>query len=186
MFNNSIYFDLETTGTSTTEDRIIQIGLMEISITGEIMKREALINPGIPIKAAASEVHGITDEMVKDAPPFKSYSKALKNIFESVDYIITFNGMRFDIPIIVEEFFRCCIHVDLSRAKFIDVMKLEAELFPRTLSATYKRYTGVELSNAHSALIDVEATNTVLMSQLIKIKNSGIESARSEEGQKSE
>ncbi|MDE7249653.1 MAG: 3'-5' exonuclease, partial [Lachnospiraceae bacterium] len=69
-FSDYVVFDLETTGISCRIDRVVEISAIKVEngqITGEFT---SLVNPGCPIPYAASQVNGITDEMVKDAPVF--------------------------------------------------------------------------------------------------------------------
>jgi DNA polymerase-3 subunit epsilon len=66
-----VAFDVETTGTSFERDRIVQVGLIKMYPGGEMNEWETLINPGIPIPSEATEVHGIDDEAVREAPTFR-------------------------------------------------------------------------------------------------------------------
>ena len=66
-----VVFDLETTGLNPATDRIIEISAVKVK-KGKVEERfSTLVNPGRRIPAAASQVNGITDEMVKDAPAIK-------------------------------------------------------------------------------------------------------------------
>ena len=67
-----VAFDLETTGTQPNENAIVEIGAVRFSGSEPLEGFGKLINPGMPIPAEASRVNGITDEMVKDAPPIES------------------------------------------------------------------------------------------------------------------
>lgn len=128
-----------------------------------------MYNPKMPISAHATAVHKITDEMVSNCPEFSEDAKKLKKIFED-SVLIVYNGLKFDIPMLLAEFERAGITLDLS-GEVIDVMLLETTLNPRTLSAVYKRYTDEDLEDAHDATADVEATRTVLKHQMLAIKN---------------
>ena len=150
-----LFFDLETTGVSTTKDRIVQIATA-LDIDGKIETKKFLINPTIPIPTEATEVHGITNEMVKNCPTFKQISKSLYEYIKDCD-LAGFNSDSFDVPLLSEEFARCEINFPQKEIAFVDVLKLERLLNPNTLSAVYKRYTGLEL-DAHDALNDVLAT----------------------------
>ena len=59
-----IFFDLETTGTNITTDRIVEISMIKIMPNGEEKERTLRINPEMPIPAEATAVHHITDEDV--------------------------------------------------------------------------------------------------------------------------
>jgi len=133
---NKTYFDLETTGTNVNSDRIVQIGIKVVNNKECLFKQSLLINPGISIPKEASDVHGITDKHVKNALPFSSVAKELKPYFED-NIIIGFNILKFDLPLLYNEFERCGISVNFSK-KIIDVYKIETKASPKTLGATYK------------------------------------------------
>lgn len=160
-----IFFDLETTGTDISKDRIVEICYIKVFPDGREVEFTKRINPGIHIPEAASAVHGIYDEDVKNAPLFKDVAREIANEFEGCD-IAGFNSNRFDLPLLAEEFLRAQVDIDLSRLKSIDVQVLYHKREPRTLSAAHKFYCGTEFDNAHSALTDTRATYNVLMAQL--------------------
>jgi DNA polymerase-3 subunit epsilon len=111
------------------------------------------------------DIHGITDAMVKDAPTFKQAANELKQFIENCD-MGGYNSNRFDIPMLMEEFLRIGMTVDLSSRRMIDVQHIFYTMEPRTLSAAFKFYCEKELVGAHSAETDVNATIDVLLSQL--------------------
>lgn len=158
-----IILDLETTGLSITQDRIVQIACIKETKRGDIEKN-FLVNPTIPIPPEATAVHGITDEMVKDAPTFKQLSKGLLEFLEGED-LVGYNSNSFDIPLLIEEFNRVGIDFDVSEVALIDVYRNECEINPRNLSAVYKRMTGEELEDAHDAMADTRATKAILSEQ---------------------
>lgn len=159
------FIDLETTGVNLSTDRIIEIAIVKIMPDGTRINKRKLINPEMPIPAQSTEIHGITDAMVKDAPTFRSVANELKQFIELCD-LGGYNSNRFDIPLLMEEFLRSGLDVDLSTRKMIDVQHIFYSMEPRTLSAAYKFYCEKELNGAHSALVDIEATIDVLEAQL--------------------
>jgi DNA polymerase-3 subunit epsilon len=76
------FFDLETTGISLSADRIVEIAIIKIMPDGSRIPKRKLINPEMPIPKASSDIHGITDEMVKDAPTFKQAGNEIKQFLE--------------------------------------------------------------------------------------------------------
>ena len=160
-----IFFDLETTGVNVSTDRIVEICYIKVMPNGNELSRNMRINPGMPIPAEASAVHGIYDEDVKDCPTFKEVARDIAADFEGCD-IAGFNSNRFDVPMLAEEFLRAQVDIDLSRLRAIDVQVLYHKREPRTLSAAYKFYCGAVLEDAHSALADTRATYEVLKAQL--------------------
>lgn len=163
--NPLIFFDLETTGVNISKDRIVEISLIKVMPSGQEIEKTLRINPEMPIPAEATAVHHITDEDVKNAPTFKQVAKELGKFFEGCD-IAGFNSNKFDIPLLMEEFLRADVNVDLSRHRFIDVQTIFHKLEQRTLVAAYKFYCGKNLEDAHSANADTKATYEVLKAQL--------------------
>lgn len=160
-----IFFDLETTGTNITQDRIVEVSILKIMPDGKEISRTRRINPGIPIPPEATAVHHITDADVAGEPTFKQIAKDLASIFAGCD-IAGFNSNRFDIPMLDEEFQRAGIKFDFTKPRFIDVQTIFHKKEQRTLVAAYRFYCGKELEGAHSALADTMATYEVLMAQL--------------------
>lgn len=160
-----VFFDLETTGTNITSDRIIEICYLKIYQNGKEEYKTMRINPGMHIPVESSAVHGIHDEDVANCPTFKEVAKEISNDIEGCD-IAGFNSNRFDIPVLVEEFLRAGIDFDLTERKFIDVQVIYHKLEQRTLSAAYKYYCNKNLEDAHSAEGDTRATYEVLKAQL--------------------
>jgi len=161
-----IFFDLETTGISVATDRIVQIAVIKKHPLGKTEEKCVLVNPIIPIPKGASDVHGITNEMVKDKPEFKLIAKSLYEFIKDCDFG-GYNILGFDIPLLVEEFIRAGIEVDFSECNYLDVMNIYKKLYPRNLSACYKQYTGKELENSHDAMVDTKATQEIYEQMLI-------------------
>jgi DNA polymerase-3 subunit epsilon len=159
-----IFFDLETTGVDVSTDRIVEIACIKIDVDGTKTEKHSLINPTIPIPKEASDIHGITDDKVQDKPKFIELSKSLYAFFYGCD-IAGFNSDNFDIPLLVQEFSRCNIVFGDWELNTVDVYRIEKLLRPSKLSDVYKRYTGKELEDAHTALADVNATLEILFHQ---------------------
>ena len=159
------FIDLETTGVNLSSDRIVEIAIIKIQPDGSRQIKRKLINPQIPIPQQVIDLHGITDEMVKDAPTFKQASNELKQFIENCD-LGGYNSNRFDIPMLMEEFLRAGMEIDLSQKRMIDVQHIFYTMEPRTLTAAYKFYCEKELINAHGAEADIAATIEVLLAQL--------------------
>jgi DNA polymerase-3 subunit epsilon len=159
---NLIVFDIESTGLSVKNDRIVQLAVIKLFADGDNpLERKRLINPTIPIPAEAAAVHGITDEMVRDEPTFQKVAKNLFNLIDDSDFC-TFNGNRFDIPMLMEEFSRCGMELDMTSRKCIDVKRIYHRMERRDLKAAYQFYCGKKLEGAHDAMNDVKATLGVL------------------------
>ena len=166
------FIDLETTGVSLSTDRIVEIAIIKMLPDGSRQVKRKLINPQMAIPKVTSEIHGITDEMVKDAPTFKQAANEIKVFIDGCD-LGGYNSNRFDIPILMEEFLRVGLEVDLSKRKMVDVQHIFYTMEPRTLTAAYKFFCEKELVDAHSAEADVSATIDVFLAQLKKYENLG-------------
>lgn len=166
------FIDLETTGVNLSTDRIVEIAIVKVLPDHSRQVKRKLINPQIPIPKVSSDIHGITDVMVKDAPTFKQAGNEIKQFLENCD-LGGYNSNRFDIPILMEEFLRAGMEVDLTDRRMIDVQHIFYSMEPRTLTAAYKFYCQKELENAHSAEADVNATIDVLLSQVQRYDNLG-------------
>ena len=160
-----IFFDLETTGVDTSKDRIVEISMVKVMPDGEEIVKTRRINPEMHIPEAATEVHHITDEDVKDCPTFRQIAKSLYQFMEGCDFG-GFNSNRFDLPLLVEEFLRVGVDVDFKNRKFVDVQNIFHKMEERTLVAAYRFYCNKDLTEAHSAEADTLATYEVLKAQL--------------------
>lgn len=157
-----ITFDLESTGVDTENDRIVQIAAIKEYPNGVIEEKNVFVNPEIPIPTEASDIHGITNEMVKDAPIFKQLAVGICNWFKDCD-ISGFNSDSYDVNLMVAEMERAGVSNFLNwEYNLLDVMKLYRNLYPNTLSAIYERLTGEPLENAHDAMSDLIGTQKVL------------------------
>lgn len=165
MIETIISLDLETTGLDISKDRIVEIACVKFDAGGVQEEKHTRINPGIPIPAAASEIHGIYDKDVVDKPTFKQISKSLLT-FISDAAVLTYNGNSFDIPLLYAEFVRSGIEWDYSRCAFIDACNIFKRKHPRDLTVAYRHYCESELEGSHSALVDAKATLKVFSEQL--------------------
>ena len=159
------FIDLETTGVNISTDRIVEIAIVKIGTDGTRQVKRKLINPQIPIPASSSAIHGITDDMVKEAPTFKQAANELKQFIDSCD-LGGYNSNRFDIPMLLEEFLRIGMDFSIDGRKLVDVQKVFHMMEQRTLSAAYKFYCQKSLDGAHSAEVDAVATWEVLEAQV--------------------
>lgn len=182
-----IFVDVESTGTDVLNDRIVELGFQVWDATGLTKEWHSLINPGIPIPTAASDVHKITDELVQSCrvckvpegrhmleseacsvfKPWPTFAQLAPNLplgFSNCDY--AGQNVRFDLKMLASEFARANIEWNYSSARIVDSSRLEALGEPRSLSALYEKHTGQKLDGAHGAATDVEASRMVIEAQL--------------------
>ncbi|MDR2359459.1 MAG: 3'-5' exonuclease [Prevotellaceae bacterium] len=165
--NPIIFFDVETTGLDIAKDRIVEISILKILPDNSEECKTRRINPTIPIPKAVQALHGISDADVAGCPTFPEVAKSLAAYMEGCD-IAGYNSLKFDIPILAEEFIRAGVNFEFRKRKLIDVQTIFYKMEPRTLSGAFKFYCNKILENAHSAEADTRATYEVLQAQLDK------------------
>lgn len=178
--NPLVFFDLETTGINVSKDRIVELAMLKVMPNGETEKKVELVNPSIPIPEEAAMIHGIRDEDVKDKPTFKEIAKNLARFLEGCD-LGGFNIVRFDVPLLVEEFLRADVDFEVSQRKLIDAQKIFFLMEQRTLTAAYKFYCGKELVGAHGAEADNDATFEVFKAQIERYQGQDVVDASGNE-----
>mgnify|MGYP001824584877 FL=1 len=159
------FFDLETTGTNVATDRIVEMAILKVYPNGNTESKSWLINPEMPIPAEVTAIHGITDEQVAAEPTFKQRSREIQQIIQGCD-LAGFNSNRFDIPLLAEELLRAELDFDMKNTVAVDVQTIFHKMEKRTLGAAYTFYCGKNLTDAHSAVADTQATYEVLLAQL--------------------
>ena len=160
-----IFFDLETTGLTIGKDHIVELCYIRLDPNGCERAETMRFNPGMHISKESSDVHGITDEDVKDCPTFAEKAAELARVFEGCD-LAGYNSNRFDVPMLAEEFAIAGVDIHIEEKRLIDVQNIFHKMEQRTLVAAYKFYCGRNLEDAHSALADTRATLEVLEAQL--------------------
>jgi DNA polymerase-3 subunit epsilon len=162
-----VVFDLETTGIDVEKDRIVQIALIRIMPDGGRETYETLVNPEQPIPAPASAVHGIKDEDVKDQPTFSQIRGEVEEFLTGAD-LGGFNSVNFDLPLLQAELKRSGSEMDFRGVRHLDAMRIFHKMERRDLTAAYRLYCGKELTGAHNALADTEATLEILDAQVAR------------------
>lgn len=162
-----VIFDLETTGLTPGEDRMVEIAYEKILPSGEIQASAVRVNPGIPMPEDARRIHGISDADVADAPSFSKLAYELWSAFEGVD-VGGFNVLGFDLPFLRGEFSTVGKTFDFSLRRVLDAKILYHKMeprdgfSPRNLSAAYKLYCGKRHETAHTGAGDVRVTVEII------------------------
>ena len=151
-------------------DRIVEICVIKVQVNGDRVVKKRLINPGIPIPPEVVAIHGITDEDVKNEPSFSQVSKSFYDFLDDCD-LGGFNLLKFDIPLLAEEFKRSGLTFSARDRKVVDVQRIFHKQEPRTLSAALKFYCNKEHENAHGSEADTVATIDVLEAQIEKYED---------------
>lgn len=152
-----LVFDLETSD-ANQDCGIIEIAALKIYPDGRSEQKLWVLNPEQPIHPKATEVHGYSNEDVKDKPTFKEKAVQIYNFISDAGILMTYNGNRFDIPILYRHFSAVGIEWTPHDLTKIDVMDIVRKLEPRNLGAMFKKYVGEDLKDAHSAQADTAAT----------------------------
>lgn len=171
--NPICFFDLEATGINIAHDRIIEIAVVKLMPNGEVLRKVSLINPQMPIPTESTLIHGIKDADVEGKPTFKEVAKEYAKFLEGSD-LSGFNVLKFDIPLLVEEFLRADVDFDYSKKKIIDAQKIFHLMEKRTLAAAYKFYLNKELKDSHTAEADAEACMDILAAQVSKYEGQDV------------
>lgn len=177
-----IVFDIESTGLNIGRDQIIEISFIKCFPDGNTEERTLRIKPTPSsanrqlngITPEAQEVHGISEEDLKDCPTFAEVADDILAYIGDSD-IAGFNSNKFDIPLLAEEFLRVGKKLDMRNRYLVDVQQIFHKMEPRNLAAAYKFYCGKDIENAHSANADAMATLEVLEAQIERYKETEYE-----------
>ena len=159
------FIDIESTGTSRENDRIIEFFVTKLFPNGDRETKTRRFNPGRPIPEEATAVHGISDEDVADKPSFSQCAKALIVLLSGCD-IAGFNSNAYDCPMLYNEFKRCGINWDYSDINFIDAGNIFKIQHPRDLTSAVMIYCNRDHKGAHASEDDVDGTIDVLLTQV--------------------
>jgi DNA polymerase-3 subunit epsilon len=163
-----IFFDIESTGLSVVNDRIVQLSATCIDNDYNVIegtKKNILLDPCIPISPEATAVHGITNEMVKGKPTFSRYAESMRKYFCNAA-LAGYNIKTFDVPLLSEEFARCGISWPAENTKILDCYNIFRIKEKRDLASAVKFYTGEIFEDAHDAEKDMLATVKVMKGQM--------------------
>lgn len=163
-----VALDFESTGTSPESDRIVQIGLLRASPPHPVTVQRfvSYVNPGIPIPAAATAAHHITDAMVAGAPTWQALAPRFCETVHDCDFL-GYRVMKFDLPLVQAECARIGVPWLLPLdAHVIDGLSIYFEKDPRDLTSALRRFGGAEASQAHDAGADAESAVIVVNGQL--------------------
>jgi DNA polymerase-3 subunit epsilon len=168
-------FDTETTGLLPHKDQVVQLGALRV-LRGRIVEGETLdllVNPGAPIPAASTRVHGVTDAMVKDAPDITSVSATFHHF--ATDAVIVAHNAPFDMAFLRRAAKKSGLTWD---HPVLDTVLLSAVLFgasvPHTLDALCERLdVTIPAALRHTALGDARATAEVLCRMLPMLEARG-------------
>lgn len=173
--NKVAIIDCESTGTDTSNDRIVQIAvfLCDMNLNKKSDTIHSLINPQVDIPAESTEIHGITNEDVINAPKFSEIGPGFLNMIEGC-HIAGYN-VKFDILLLMNELSRIGLTMDLTGRMILDPYTTLVKMEPRDQSTIYKQFTGKDLDDAHDAAADISATHEIMLAQMAKYNFGSLE-----------
>ena len=159
------FFDIEATGVSPRADRMVELCIVRLRPDRSEATLQYRFNPGMHIPEEASAIHGITDDDVRDCPSFGAAAAEIADFLEGCD-LAGFNILRYDIPLLIEEFKRTGIPFEIESRRLLDVQRIFHRREPRDLTAALDFYCGAAHPDAHGARADVIATMRVFEGQI--------------------
>ncbi|MFC2010650.1 exonuclease domain-containing protein [Chloroflexota bacterium] len=147
------FIDVETTGTHPHSDRIVELSVFRVQPDGSEEYKSHRVNPGVPIPAETTAVHGITDADIAGEPMFRRYAKGVCEFLDGCD-ISGFNVITFDLPFLETELERAGVDFSREGRQLVDVMVIYHQKVPSE--------PGKELEDAHGAERDATASAEVL------------------------
>lgn len=159
-----VIFDVETTGVSAkSNDRIVEIAAVVMGLDGQVqMEYDTLLNPQRDV--GPTFIHGISEQMVKNAPVFHEIAGELIPLFQN--RIIIGHNVNFDLRFLGAEFAR--LNYQLPQVQFACTLAMARKsIMPKPHKLTdCCRYWNIDLTNAHTALDDTRATAQMFLTMM--------------------
>ena len=166
-----VVFDIETTGLSPEKEKITEIGAVKIREGQVIECFSSLVNPACPIPNRISELTGITDDMVKDAPFIEEVLPKFINFIQ--DSILVAHNAKFDSAFIKNQ--AALMNIQIINP-ILDTLALSRMCLPHLkkhrLNDLAKHYN-VKLRNHHRALEDAQATAEIFLKLMEYVRSKG-------------
>ncbi len=160
-----LFFDLESTALDVDKARVIEFAGIRLTPDGKRETVRTYINPECAIPAEVKELTGISDHDVATAPTFREFSEVLERLLHNAD-LSGYNAANYDVPLLRAEFKRLGRPLPGPFDKVVlDSLEILRKHEVRNLGWAHKFYFGTGLSNAHTALADVEAAENILFEQ---------------------
>jgi len=168
-----VVFDIETTGLSSINDNIIEIGAVKIKNLQIVDTFETFVNPQVHISKFITKLTGITDDMVKEYP---SIEEILPKFLDFIkDSILVAHNANFDVTFIKTKARNLGMEVD---NPVLDTLELSRHMYENLKNYkldTVAQHLGVSLENHHRAVDDAKATAEIFIKSINKLKENGIE-----------
>lgn len=164
-----VIFDLTTTGSSISADKIIHLAYIKIWPDGRTKKDEIFLNPEFEMNPEPVAIHGIRNERLKGESTFQNKAQEIWDIFQDC-YYGGFNIKNFDLPVLRRAFVRVGMDFEYSNKTIIDSKTIFHYMTPRGLSMAYKYYLGKEYRGEFDAMKHAEISTDILIKQLEEYK----------------
>ena len=159
---NTLIVDVETTGLPARDPKTEVVSIAMINNEGQVALA-ALVNPSRPIPLESQKIHGITDRMVKDSPPFKVLGNVIAGLMEG-KHIVCFNA-GFDVHLLVTLFQR--YDIEIPEFEVSCAMEMYAAYVGDWSKAKddykWQKLPKLAFGKAHDALVDCDSTRLLLM-----------------------
>ena len=161
--------DFETTGLSPRDDKIIEVGIVKCSGAEEVDAMSMFINPKEPLSEKVTEITGITDKALCDAPTIKQVIAQIRE-FIGNDIIVAHNA-TFDVSFLQNAYLQSKMEVGI---RYIDTLALCRKVYPDRKDhrlCAYIEYFGLSDCQKHRAIDDARCTHRLFEMLLPQIEN---------------
>lgn len=167
-----VVFDIETTGLSILNNKIIEIGAVKIE-KGEIIDRfSSFINPEEDLPEIIKDLTGITDDMLKDE---KKYEEVIPKFIDFIgDSVLVAHNADFDVPFLKTWCKKLGISLDNKVLDTIPLSKLIYKGLKKYKLDSICKHLGINLLNHHRAIDDAKATGDILVNIFKELKEKEI------------
>jgi DNA polymerase-3 subunit epsilon len=162
--------DIETTGINPVFHRIVDIGIVKFNLTGIIDRFSTLINPGMPIPAETTSIHGITDEMVSSSPDISNIIRPVLDFIKNSHLVI--QNPEFDLSFIDIICRRNNINIKLDAFDTVRLARMSMPYLKNHKLETLSEHFGI-IGEPHRALPDAIACAEVFRNIIIILDKKG-------------
>lgn len=166
------FIDVETTGLSPRAARVCEVAAVSFLGADRVGTLSELVNPGVPIPAEVSKIHGITDVMVKDSPSFGQVAPRLLDLLENT--VVVAHNADFDLGFLREEFKR--VGLKFPKLHVVDTLAIARKnwKFQSNRLGNIAAELNISSQGWHRALADVEMTRKIFEHFITAFRAAGV------------
>ena len=172
--DNLVFLDIETTGLSMEQGaKTCEIAMLKVS-NGTETEFNTLVNPGCPIPEFSSNIHGITNDMVKDAPKFCDIAKDIANFIDG--FVLVCHNAYFDLNFISKQIMESGINSP--EMYFLDTLIIARQYFcfESNKLSDIAKILDIEVNTVHRAMADVFTMKAISKYLFANLYRKGINS----------